>query len=99
SQAGPTAAIPTEAIMKIKTGMYHATRAAVEETAIQARTINDATTSPQKRARTALYVARAVTGSLWSKWLTRVRVAPPITTSMKRYPPNVIAIDSSHRRT
>src|ERR1043165_8300442 len=64
--------------------MYQTTVTTLHEISIQINTMNDAASSPQKRARTAAYVARAVTGSLFSKWATRVLVAPPITTIVNK---------------
>src|SRR5689334_20657879 len=79
--------------------MYQTTVTTLAEIHIQINTMNDAASSPQKRARTAVYVARAVTGSLFSRWATSVRVAPPITTSVDKPPPRITQADMILTRT
>src|SRR6267143_4010513 len=58
-----------------------------------------APSNPQKRDFTARYVARTVTGSLQSRWATKVRVAPPITMMLKSAPQIMITMPPSQRST
>src|SRR5689334_21535479 len=81
---GLTSVVTNNAANRTINRMYQTTVTTVVEHEIQIDTMNEAASSPQKRARTAAYVARAVTGSLWSRWATSVRVAPPITTIVNR---------------